>query len=101
SGLQSSFESAVLNGNNAVQISFAKSFFPGVSEVERAAVLNVLPGEELRGIDLVLSRQRSYRIRGRVIDSTTGKAPADASVSIFGDGGFSTAAYHEPDGTFE
>jgi hypothetical protein len=45
----------------------AAAFYPGVSDPEAAAAIEVHPGEELRGIDLVLRRVLGVSIRGRVL----------------------------------
>ena len=39
-------------------------------------------GGELTGIDLRLAPQTTYRVRGRVIDSTTGQFPPNANLTI-------------------
>ena len=38
-----------------------------------AQAVDILPGEELNGIEFVLPKQELYRIRGKIVDATIGK----------------------------
>jgi hypothetical protein len=78
-----------LNPNNAAASpneipgqSYMLTFYPGVQDGRAAAVIDVNPGVELNGIDFTTARQELYRVRGRVIDSTTGQPPAATAVSL-------------------
>ena len=51
-------------------------------DARAAGVIDVSPGVELNGIDFGVARQQLYRVRGRIIDSTTGQPPPAASVSL-------------------
>ena len=59
----------VVNFNSGAQAntdSLAPAFYPGASDPAAAAPLEVRPGEEVRGIDLILRRTQTYTVSGRV-----------------------------------
>jgi len=58
------------------------AFYPGVFDASSASVIELGAGAEMGAVDIVLPRVTTYRIRGRVIDSSTGQPPKSASVSI-------------------
>jgi protocatechuate 3,4-dioxygenase beta subunit len=69
------------NGN-PVPPTLGYVFYPGVTEIDAARAIDIQAGAELQAIDLTLpSKPRTYRIRGRVIDSRTGQPPRNASVT--------------------
>jgi protocatechuate 3,4-dioxygenase beta subunit len=86
---------------------YSFTFYPGVSDLKSAAIVEVQPGTELSTIDFVAPRQQLYRIRGRIVDSRTGTSPATARPGITyrgmsgGGGMLSRPAYNPADGTFE
>ena len=57
---------------------YVGTYYPGVPDSSSAADINVDPGAEIGGIDLVLHKQRMFAIRGRVVDSKTGMPPASS-----------------------
>jgi len=59
---------------DAIRQAFNTAFFPTPVDVQ--------PGTERRGADLVLQKQSRWRIRGRVVDSSSGKAPEKVSVRL-------------------
>jgi Carboxypeptidase regulatory-like domain len=81
-------------------------FFPGVSEIRDADHVDVGAGAELTGINIVVETQKSYAIRGRIVDSRTGKPPAQATLQLITlsfSGGFPTGSrypYDPSDGSF-
>jgi hypothetical protein len=95
---------------NEVQDSYVSTYYPGVTDLGQAAILEVRPADELSGVDLKISRQQLFKIRGRVIDTRTGQSPQSismtfASQSLTG-GGFSMGGgpnqnYTPATGTFE
>jgi hypothetical protein len=97
------------DSQNGFQESYTSTFYPGVADVKAANTIEVQPGIELSGIDLRVARQQLYRIRGRVIDSTTGDRPAAVSLSLASRGIADTGgivqtitqSYNPSDGTFE
>jgi hypothetical protein len=68
------------NGNMVPSLS-GYSFYPGVTDIDSARPIEVQVGAELQGVDLtIVSKPRTHRISGRVIDSRTGQPPANANV---------------------
>jgi len=65
-------------------------YYPGTASLQSATQVEVRPGADVRGIDFTLARVQTKKIRGVVIDSTTGQ-PVDANVQLVPRGG-STAA---------
>ena len=93
---------------------FPVTYYPGTLDPSRAVALDLQPGAELSGIDIVLTQPASFRVRGTLIDSTIGKPPRNASVSVaprqeqgaagaivFSSGTSSSATYNNANGTFE
>jgi hypothetical protein len=80
---------AMLTGVEAVRIApspartrfYTNSYYPGVSELERARLIDVHAGAESVA-NMQVRRATRYRVRGRVIDSRTGGPPARGSVSL-------------------
>ena len=97
------------SANGIVENRFPPTYYPGTIEFSQASLIEVRPGEELTGIDMVLARQALFRIRGSVLDTRSGQPPRTASVTlvprgttappvaVFG----SASAYNSADGTFE
>lgn len=67
---------------DVVPESYAYMYYPGVPDVTDATVIDVQPGAELTGLDWTLDRQTRYRIRGRIVDSSTGQPPPTAHVRL-------------------
>lgn len=93
------------NGNrNAVRPVFPVSYYPGVAGIDKASTIEVRSATETSGIDLQIQRTGLYRIRGRIIDSSTGKPPAQANLNISGisPSGIDVSAtfYKAADGSF-
>jgi hypothetical protein len=76
---------AMLDGNssnaNELPMNLGFTFYPGVDDIASARAIDLSPGAELDSVNLTLSqRPPTHHIRGRVIDSRTGKPPAKAQV---------------------
>jgi hypothetical protein len=86
---------------------YPRTYYPGSADVNGATEIDVPAGGELSGIDLRLAPQTTYRVRGRVIDSTTGQFPPNANLTIIPRdqvvGGISGLGnqYNRSNGTFE
>jgi large repetitive protein len=86
---------------------YPRTYYPGSTDVNGATEIDVPAGGELTGIDLRLAPQTTYRVRGRVIDSTTGQFPPNANLTIIPRdqvvGGISGLGnqYNRSTGTFE
>jgi 5-hydroxyisourate hydrolase-like protein (transthyretin family) len=68
--------------SNTVQMKYGASVYPGTPDIDRPSVIDLREGSEVTGIDFALVRSSSYRIRGRIVDSKTGRPPAQARVQI-------------------
>jgi hypothetical protein len=68
--------------NESPDQSFALTYFPGVFDAAAATTVDVQPGNEVRGVDFVVTRQQLYTIRGSVTDANSGRPPAEASISL-------------------
>jgi hypothetical protein len=91
---------------NEVKEPFALMFYPNERVFESASPVDVRPGAVLEGMDFILQPQTFHRIRGRVIDTRTGRPPNGAIVSLSGllpsgDRSDSRVYYNAADGTFE
>jgi hypothetical protein len=59
------------------------AFYPGVTEIGSARTIDLQPGADLQAVDLILTpKPQTYSIRGKLVDSRTGKPPVRASVSV-------------------
>lgn len=97
------------NPNEIQENRFPPTYYPGTIDVSQASLIDVRPGEELNGIDVSVSRQDLFRVRGRLLDSRTGQPPRAAAVTIVPRGRAaspvalfgSTSPYNPADGAFE
>jgi len=70
------------NPNEVTDSGFGLTYYPGTAEAARALGLDLQPGAEMRGVDFTLIRTQRVRITGTVIDTTTGRPPQNAAVSV-------------------
>jgi hypothetical protein len=57
------------------------AFYPAATEIGTARTIDLQAGADLRAVDLAVNTwSRTFSIRGKLIDSRTGKAPAAANV---------------------
>jgi Carboxypeptidase regulatory-like domain len=95
--------------NEIAENRFPPTYYPGTIDVSQASAIDVQPGEERTGIDVPMSRQDLFRVRGKVVDAKTGRPPRTASVTIVSRGPAATpvalfgsaSPYNPADGTFE
>jgi hypothetical protein len=73
--------SPVLPLGNYNPAKYAPTYYPGVSDLSQATFFDVKPPSETT-IDLTVKPSRSYSIRGRLVDSSTGKPPATPFLSL-------------------
>jgi hypothetical protein len=103
----------IANGNiNRIPEKYTLSYYPGVDDANSAAPIDVPPGADLSGLNMSLRVQQSFRVRGKILDSQTGRQPPSANLSLnlqtldsrdpsyvnISDG---TPNYNAADGTFE
>ena len=101
------------NQNVFADRNFPQTYYPGTLDPSRASILDLQPGTELSAVDFVLAQPATFRIRGRVVDATTGKHPQNASVFlnprqepgatgiVVAAGTALSATYNNATGTFE
>ena len=88
---------------------YPRTFYPAAADVASAVPIEVQPAVELSGLDFRLNEQPTYRVRGRVVDPTSGPTPPrTVSISIMPrdsvlNTGISNSGspYNPGDGTFE
>jgi hypothetical protein len=88
---------------------YPRTFYPAASDVASAVPIEVQPAAELSGLDFRLNEQPTYRVRGRVVDPTSGLIPPrNVSISIMPRDSvlnagifYSGSPYNPADGTFE
>jgi len=66
---------------------YSPMFYPSTIDSAGASSIVVRPGADSSGIDFALPLRRPSRVRGRVIDATTGLAPKTANVILRPQGG--------------
>jgi hypothetical protein len=71
-----------LNSNEVVEPGYSVTFYPNTTDSTRAVSIDVQPGVELRGIDVALGRQQTFRIQGKVYDARTSQTPQMAVVQL-------------------
>jgi hypothetical protein len=70
------------NPNEVAELGYAVTYFPGTREASGATPVEVQSGGENRGIDFTLSPDRKVHIRGRVVESATGRPPQSAQFAM-------------------
>jgi len=70
------------NSPNEIGENYEAAYYPGVTDVSQASIVEVRPGDQVSAIDVTVGRQRMHRIRGRVIDARTGRFPSTPNISI-------------------
>ena len=68
--------------NEVPDTGFGLTYYPNSPEASRAVALDLQPGAEQRAIDFTMVRSQRVRLTGRVIDTTTGRPPQSAAVSV-------------------
>jgi len=96
------------NPNEVDAKPYPTTYYPGTPDPAEAQAVELLPGEERNGIEFVLPQQQMYRIRGKVVDSTTGKPPSNTEIRMTPrrsigplNGPTNNANYNPVNGTFE
>jgi len=70
------------NGNEVPSV-LGYAFYPGVQEIANARTIDLQPGADLQSVDLVLAtKPRTFKVRGKIVDSRTGQPPPRASVVV-------------------
>jgi Carboxypeptidase regulatory-like domain len=84
-------------------VPYAATYYPGETELGRAARLEVKEGSDLEKIDVALERQALRHVRGTIMDVNTGRPPESATIAISAGGSIrsNSRIYNPADGTFE
>ncbi len=83
---------------------YLPTYYPGTSESARAATVEVKSGDEISGIDFVVAPKvpvRSYKVRGRVINSVAGHQDANIIAMAISSESQSQATVDPKTGNFE
>src|SRR5262245_39444883 len=67
--------------NEVTDSGFTLTYYPGTNDISRAAVIDLQSAAESR-VDFNLSKGQRFRIRGKVIDASTGRPPQMAQLSV-------------------
>jgi ferric-dicitrate binding protein FerR (iron transport regulator) len=108
---------AEFNSNEVVHPAYTPAYYPGgATTPAEAQPIEIRSGEQVTGIDLRIGTQKLFRVRGRLIDATTGQpsrlggvdlSPWDSTFdggdkfSTFTDRTISTSSYDPATGAFE
>lgn len=66
------------------QSSYRKTFYPSVTDITKATVIEVTPGSETPNIDIVLGRPvTAFKVSGRILDGETGKPLSKINYGIY------------------
>jgi hypothetical protein len=99
------FEKTVESPADKFGEAYVPVYYPGTTDSQSATRLEVRPGADVRGIDFSLSRVSTRKVRGTVVDSTTGLPVSEGSIQLIprGEGGASLTSAVSPgdDGRFE
>ena len=76
-----------LTGTSATEESFGATYYSATTDPSRAAVIELHAGEEASRMDITLMRVRTFRIRGRVVNTVTGESTYNVSVYLQARGG--------------
>jgi len=61
---------------------YPRVFYPGTTDPGTASLISVPAGGDLSSMDFLLTELPTFRIRGHVADSATGKVPENVGISI-------------------
>ena len=65
----------------ASEISYTRTYYPAATNAAGAQPIDLQPGSQIRGLEMVLLKTRTVSVRGRVISNKT--APADRPAEIY------------------
>lgn len=67
---------------NAPDEGYAPTFYPGTNDATAAVAIDVVPGAQLRGVDVTLLKTRTLRIRGKVINGLGERLPQPVFLTV-------------------
>jgi len=84
---------------------YVPTYYSGTTDQSQAAALMLRPGEELGGMDMVLTPRRAFTVKGRVLDALTKSPAAESEVTLVDrEGPINPSPYHttaDAKGNFE
>jgi len=84
---------------------YVPTYYSGTTDQSQAAALMLRPGEELGGMDMVLTPRRVFTVKGRVLDALTKAPAAESEVTLVDrEGPINPSPYHttaDAKGNFE
>src|SRR5262245_21432574 len=82
------------DGQDQTTEGYVPVYYPGTTDVQSAASINLQPGVVFSGVDLTVAAVRTLRVQGQVINGVTGQPAQNANVLLLpvqraaGGGGF-------------
>ncbi len=91
---------------NNRETAYSNVIYPSASRLQDAEAVQLLPGAEAGGIDMVLRTVSTYSISGRVMDMQSGRALSAGNINAQAEdfmmnGGGGGGSQIKPDGTFQ
>jgi hypothetical protein len=92
---------------NNRETAYSNVIYPTAQRLQDAEAVQLLPGAEVGGIDMVLRTVSTYGITGRVIDMQSGRALSAGNINaqaldfMMNGGGGGSGSQIKPDGTFQ
>ena len=80
--LAAAAQGGVSNSSEVVAPGYVQTYYPNTTDYTRAVPIEVLPGAEVSAIHFTMVRQQRFRVKGHVIDLSTGKPPQVAQLSL-------------------
>jgi len=66
------------------QLSYRRTFYPSVTDIAKATVIEVTAGSEATNIDIVAGRPATiFKVSGRILDAETGKPLSNINYGIY------------------
>jgi protocatechuate 3,4-dioxygenase beta subunit len=72
----------VINQSEEAADVFASTFYPNGEDESQAKPIQIEAGAELRAVDFSLTRLKSVRVKGRIIDQQNGQPVASATITM-------------------
>jgi 5-hydroxyisourate hydrolase-like protein (transthyretin family) len=61
---------------------YVSVYYPNASDISRASLIHVKPGDEITGIDLTFVETRSYKVHGQILNVAIEQPSGDTSVAL-------------------
>lgn len=67
----------LLNATTGTTAKYPQTFYPGTKDMSAAAQIEITPGGDLNGVDVRLTPEPTFHVRGHIVDATTGQPPRE------------------------